>query len=101
MGEKGARSGGHVDEVAREILLSLEELEGIYNKKMFGGYGFFTEKGMFGILDSKGNFFLKADSQLKEKMIKQGSVQHSRMPYYSVSDHQDLLQLVREHLNTK
>ncbi|NND77078.1 MAG: TfoX/Sxy family protein [Flavobacteriales bacterium] len=86
MGIKGDKmTQGSV--LSAEILLEkLVGLGDITSKKMFGGHGIFHEGKMFGIIDSKGKGFMKADEEMKEEMVNMGAEQHSRMPYYSISD---------------
>lgn len=55
---------------------------------------------MFGIIDSKGKCFLKADDSHMSLFVEAGSSQHSRMPYYSITDqlftdHEALLNLAQ------
>jgi DNA transformation protein len=51
---------------------------------MFGGHGIFHDGKMFGIIDSKGKAFMKADDSFKKEFMSKGSEQHSRMPYFSI-----------------
>ena len=51
---------------------------------MFGGHGIFHEGKMFGIIDSKVNYFLKADDTNKAHFEEKGATQHSKMPYFSI-----------------
>lgn len=53
---------------------------------MFGGHGLFHDQKMFGMIDSKGKCFLKADGDLAVNFKEKGAEKHSRMPYYSVSE---------------
>ena len=74
------------DQLEATIIKNLSSLNGISTKKMFGGYGIFHEDKMFGLIDSKGNCFLKANEENKEDYLSSGGEQHSRMPYYSISE---------------
>ncbi|MFY0598439.1 MAG: TfoX/Sxy family protein [Cyclobacteriaceae bacterium] len=44
----------------------------------------FYNRKMFGLIDSKGVSFLKVDESNKSDYVEKGSMQHSRMPYYSI-----------------
>lgn len=59
---------------------------GISSKKMFGGYGIFHEGKMFGMVDSKGNIFLKADEHTQPDFEAKGAQKHSRMPYFTLPE---------------
>ena len=71
---------------AELILERLSLVDGLTSKKMFGGHGIFHDGKMFGIIDSKGVAFFKADETTKKEYTSRGGVQHSRMPYYSIPD---------------
>jgi DNA transformation protein len=48
--------------VSAELLTKkLSAIEGLSMKKMFGGHGVFHDQKIFGIADSKGNYFFKAN----------------------------------------
>lgn len=86
MGKKG-------DEMKRDSVIAAEFLtenltgiEGITTKKMFGGHGVFHDGKMFGIVDSKGQIFFKADESSQAVYEAQGSHKHSRMPYFSLPE---------------
>lgn len=86
MGVKGDK---HTDDAALSATLILEKLSSIpsiTSKKMFGGYGLFHNSKMFGLIDSKGVGFVKGDKSLKNDYAKMGSIQHSKMPYFSIPD---------------
>jgi len=51
---------------------------------MFGGYGIFASGKMFGIVNSQGKFFLKADDASRSRFEEWGPIQHGKMPYFSV-----------------
>ena len=71
--------------ISAELLLEkIGSISGLTNKKMFGGHGLFHQGKMFGLIDSKGVAFLKADEELKTALVAKGAHQHSRMPYYSI-----------------
>ena len=79
------------DKLKRESVLSaellLEKLSvigGISIKKMFGGHGVFHDGKMFGIVDSKGNYFFKVDDSNESQYVKNGAVKHGKMPYFSI-----------------
>src|SRR6056300_1307770 len=84
MGVKGDKNSALSNEVAAEFMDRTAGVEGITSKKMFGGHGLFYNGGMFGLVDSKGNCFLKAPEEKVDQYFATGSEKHSRMPYYFV-----------------
>lgn len=101
MGQKGDKMKTESVFSAEELLAKLDGLGGITSKKMFGGHGIFHNGKMFGIIDSKGKAFLKADAGLKENRVSLGAEQHSRMPYFSIpaavyQDHDTLITWARD-----
>lgn len=84
MGEKGSKMRVESIEANKLLLEKLASIEGVSSKKMFGGFGLFHDNKMFGLIDSKGVSFLKADEQSKSKFLALGGTQHSRMPYYAI-----------------
>ncbi len=71
--------------LAAELLLErLAPIEGVSMKKMFGGHGVFHDGKMFGIVDSRGNYFFKVDELNRSDYLRKGGVQHSKMPYFSI-----------------
>lgn len=101
MGQKGDKMKAESVFSAEELVAKLDGLGDITSKKMFGGHGIFHEGKMFGIIDSKGNAFLKADDGLKSDRVAQGAEQHSRMPYFSIpaavyKDHDTLTSWAKE-----
>ena len=86
MGQKGDKLTNNSVIAAEAFLEKLQSLENITSKKMFGGHGIFHDKKMFGIVNSKGQCFLKADDSNKSDFEKYGSEKHGRMPYYSIPD---------------
>ncbi len=86
MGEKGARLTDQANKSWMHIVQSLSDLENISSRKMFGGFGIFKDKTMFGLVNSNGVLFFKADNSTIPKFEKEGSSKHGRMPYYEVPD---------------
>ncbi|MEP1094405.1 MAG: TfoX/Sxy family protein [Cyclobacteriaceae bacterium] len=86
MGQKGDKHTNESQLAAELLLEKLQTIEGVTCKKMFGGHGIFHEGKMFSIIDSKGQVFLKTNDETASKYLEKESVQHSRMPYHSVSD---------------
>lgn len=95
MGLKRDKNTALSNEVAAQFSERVKSIDGITLKRMFGGSGIFHEGKMFGLVDSKGNCFLKATEETREDFLAKGSEPHSRMPYYSVPeemmDNQDQL----------
>ncbi len=95
MGDEGARSSTAGAEAAESLVDDLQPLGGITSKKMFGGYGVFSDSVMFAIVDSTGQCFLRADEATSEKYEAEGGERHGKMPYWtipaSVRDDDELL----------
>lgn len=86
MGTKGDKNTEDSNIAAELLSTKLQPIGGITTKKMFGGHGVFHEGKMFGIVDSKGRAFLKADDSNKADFENSGSERHSRMPYFSIPE---------------
>ncbi len=84
MGMKGDKMKSASVEVTTSLLEKLSNIENISSKKMFGGHGIFHDNKMFGMVDSKGEIFLKANDELKIEYLNIGAIQHTRMPYFSL-----------------
>ena len=84
MGIKGDKMSKD-SEISAELLLEkLAGIEGISSKKMFGGHGIFHDAKMFGLIDSKGRAYMKAEGDDAASLMKKGAEKHGRMPYYSI-----------------
>ncbi len=57
MGIKGDKQTNDSQLETNKLLEKLHEINGIPNKRMFGGYGTFHNGKMFGMVDSKGTIF--------------------------------------------
>jgi DNA transformation protein and related proteins len=86
MGRKGDKLNQDSVLVAELFTKKLHAIEGISNKKMFGGHGIFHKGNMFGIIDFQGQCYMKVDDSNKAEYEARGAHQHSRMPYFSVPD---------------
>lgn len=86
MGIKGDKLNQEATMVAETLVAKLGGIDGITSKKMFGGHGIFHQGKMFGIVNSKGQAFLKANAFNKEDFEKYGALQHGKMPYFSIPD---------------
>ncbi len=84
MGIKGDKTSQDSVISAELLVEKLAPIGGVSSKKMFGGHGLFHEGKMFGLIDSKGGSFMKADDSNRDGFIEKGSHQHSKMPYYSI-----------------
>lgn len=84
MGIKGDKLSEASVFTADSMTKKLSSIEGTHLKKMFGGHGIFHDNKMFGLIDSKGQAFIKAMEPERQKFLDKGSVQHSRMPYFSI-----------------
>ena len=85
MGNKGDKLTQDSVLSAELLIEKLSSIEGITSKKMFGGHGIFHDGNMFGIIDSKGQGFMKADDSNRSDFENIGASKHSKMPYYSIS----------------
>ena len=86
MGIKGNKLSNEASLSVELLLEKLIQISGITSKKMFGGYGVFHEGKMFGLVNSKGEIYLKVNDVIKSKFEAEGAQQHGKMPYYSVPD---------------
>ncbi|MEO9803727.1 MAG: TfoX/Sxy family protein [Reichenbachiella sp.] len=82
-GDKHTNDSALTAEHLREKLMSIQD---ITTKKMFGGYGIFHEEKMFGIVDSKGQAFLKVDDLNRPEFEQAGAQPHGKMPYLSIPE---------------
>jgi DNA transformation protein len=71
---------------AKLLLDKLSSIDAVTSKKMFGGHGIFQAGKMFGLVNTKGEIFLKADAESIVEYESKGSVKHSKMPYYTIPD---------------
>lgn len=51
---------------------------------MFGGYGLFTDAGMFAIIDTQGTGYFRADGSSTSRYEAAGSHRHGSMPYWQI-----------------
>ena len=86
MGKKGDKLTQESIKATEELVSRLNTIDGVTTKKMFGGHGVFHDSKMFGIIDSKGQAFLKADDSTLPDFQAADSSKHSRMPYYSIPE---------------
>ncbi len=84
MGDKGSEQSQDSIKKAQLLIAKLSGISHISSKRMFGGHGIFHNGRMFGMVDSKGQAFLKTDATNKSEFEKKGAQQHSRMPYFGI-----------------
>ena len=84
MGTKGDRLSQDATLSAELLVEKLHPIGDVSSKKMFGGFGIFHRGKMFGIVDSKGQVFLKANDAIKHHFEEINAPKHSRMPYYAI-----------------
>jgi DNA transformation protein len=84
MGEKGARLSEGAEATARWAEDELTALGAVTARKMFGGFGVFSDDVMFATVNPDGDLFYRTDQRTREPYVTNGSVQHPRMPYWSV-----------------
>ncbi len=81
MGQKGDKHSNDAALSSELVLEKLASLENITSKKMFGGHGIFSNGKMFGMVDSKGQVYMKADP---EEIGLGTSEKHGKMPYFKI-----------------
>ena len=86
MGEKGARSNPETAVVAEGLVERWAGLGDVTSRKMFGGVGLFESGKMFGLLNSRGELYLKADDSNRTRFVDAASGQHGKMPYFAVPE---------------
>ncbi len=86
MGIKGDKLTGLAGEQAALLTDKLQVLGQVTSKRMFGGYGLFHQKKMFGIVNSKGALFLKYNGTNAHRIKELNSGQHGKKPYYYVPE---------------
>ncbi len=86
MGQKGDKHTNEAQLSADLLVEKLVTIGGVTSKKMFGGHGIFQDGKMFGIIDSKGKSFLKADATNELDFINASSEKHGKMSYYSIPE---------------
>ena len=86
MGTKGDKHSSQAQLAVELFSERLSEISGIISKKMFGAYGILHEGKMFGLINSKGEVYLKADETIRHKFDKAGAHSHGKMPYFSLPD---------------
>ena len=86
MGDKGAKLTSEAEATAELAVDELTPLGAIRSKKMFGGFGVFAGDTMFGIVDSQGALYFRADDETRARYEAAGTEKHSRMPYFGVPD---------------
>ena len=86
MGYKGDKlTPGSI--TAIEVLVAkVTVIGGITSKKMFGGHGIFHDSKIFGLVDPKGQCYLKVNDTTKTAFEEKGAHQHSKMPYFSIPE---------------
>ncbi|MCH9816427.1 MAG: TfoX/Sxy family protein [Actinomycetia bacterium] len=84
MGEKGAKETQDAAEIAEVLVAEFGSLGPVEAKKMFGGFGIFSDAVMFALVDSQGTAYLRADPQATVAFTDEGSAKHGRMPYWQI-----------------
>lgn len=86
MGIKGEKLSNESTNTAEVLLDRLSALDDVTIKKMFGGHGVFHEEKMFGMVDSKGQAYLKVDSTNINAYESRNAHQHGKMSYFSIPE---------------
>ena len=84
MGEKGARLTTDATATAGWLVDELEPVGDVTSKKMFGGYGVFSDGVMFAIVDSAGTVYLRTGDANLADFETAGAHKHGRMPYHQI-----------------
>lgn len=87
MSLKGSKHSLDAKTSADFMLNSLQGIDGISSKRMFGGYGIFHEARMFAMVTSKGEIFFKTDESNRSDFTDLDCPKHIKMPYYMPPDH--------------
>ena len=86
MGEKGAKQTKIAYEIGETLIKTLSVVGDVNGRKMFGGFGIFTEDAMFALVSSKGEIHFKVDDSNRAKYEAAGSLQFHKMPYYQLPE---------------
>lgn len=86
MGERGARRSEAAAQTAERLVDAWSPLGAVRQKAMFGGFGIFADDVMFGIVDTSGQAYLRADEATQERFEEAGSQRHGRMPYWTIPE---------------
>jgi DNA transformation protein len=86
MGNRGDKLSQDSVTSAELLVSKLWPIGGVTSKKMFGGHGIFHDGKMFGMVDSKGQSFLKVDDANRKNFEEMGAARHGRMPYFEIPE---------------
>ena len=86
MGNKGDKNTGASENTASVVLEKLNDIDELSSKKMFGGHGLFHQGKMFGMVDPKGEPYLKVNDTQRAIFEKKGATAHAKMPYVTIPD---------------
>ncbi len=103
MAVKGSKRSAEADAMAERATDELAVLGNVTSRKMFGGYGVYSDGVMFAIVDPDGGLFLRADTSTSGRYADLGMPKHPGMPYWGVpanalDDADALMALAREAL---
>jgi DNA transformation protein len=86
MGEKSAKQTNAAYEAGEALVTTLSIVGAVNGRKMFGGYGIFTDDAMFALVSSTGDIHFKVDDSNRQKYEAAGSLQFHKMPYYQLPE---------------
>jgi DNA transformation protein len=86
MGAKDAQEQADTAAAMETFFDDLSSLIDVTSKKMFGGYGIFSDGVMFALVDPSGRRFLRADESTVGDFESADSDKHRGMPYWTVPD---------------
>lgn len=86
MGKKDSQKTKAAYEIGEALLKVLSVVGDVNGRKMFGGYGIFTEGAMFVLISKEGDIHFKVDDSNRSKYEAAGSQQFMNMPYYQLPD---------------
>ncbi len=84
MAVKGSKRSAEADAMAERATDELAVLGNVTSRKMFGGYGVYSDGVMFAIVDPDGGLFLRADTSTSGRYADLGMPKHPGMPYWGV-----------------
>lgn len=86
MGKKAGRLKPEATTAADSLVERLNAWVPARSRKMFGGYGIFSDDKMFALINSGGTIFLKVGDANRSDFEAVGSDQHGKMPYFELPE---------------
>ena len=86
MAQKGSKQTKVAYEKGEALMKTLSVVGDVSGRKMFGGFGIFTDDAMFALVSSQGEIHFKVDETNQAKYEAAGSMRFHRMPYFQLPD---------------